>query len=96
VLKICESCLIQEISYQEDLRFLPDTLTLVARITSIYYPNEKAPMEKALLGNVFNALLEINRQVIEVLELPGLEMLTQFRMLEVSPAVVKNENKEQR
>ena len=45
---------------------------------------------------MFTALLEINRQVLEVLELPGLEMLTQFRLLEVSPAVVKNENKEQR
>ncbi|MDE1044660.1 MAG: hypothetical protein OSA05_05245 [Nitrospinaceae bacterium] len=67
---------------------MPDTLTLVARIASIYYPNEKAPMEKAQLSNVFTALLEINRLVLEVLELPGLEMLTQFRLREVSPAVV--------
>ena len=61
VLEICASYRIQEISYQEDLRFLSDTLTLVARIASIYYPNEKAPMEKAQLSNVLTALLVINR-----------------------------------
>jgi hypothetical protein len=59
---------------------LPDTLTLVTRIASIYYTNEKAPMEKIRLGNVFTALLKINRQVMEVLELTGLKMLTQFSL----------------
>ena len=59
----------------EELRFFPGTLTLVARIASIYYQNKKAPMEKARLGNVFTALLEINRLVLEVLELPELKML---------------------
>ena len=59
---------------------MPDTLTLVARIASIYYPNEKAPIEKSRLGNVFTALLEINRQVMEVLELTGLKMLAQFSL----------------
>jgi hypothetical protein len=45
---------------------------------------------------VFTALLEINRQVLEVLELPRLEMLTQFRLREVSPAIAENENNAQR
>ena len=67
VLEVCASYRIQEISCQEDLRFLSDTLILVARIASINYPNEKAPMEKARLGNVFTALLEKNRQVIKFL-----------------------------
>jgi hypothetical protein len=67
VLKICASYHIQEISCQEDLCFLSDMLILVARIASIYYRNEKTPMEKARLGNVFAALLEINRQVVEFL-----------------------------
>jgi hypothetical protein len=53
-------------------------------------------MEKTRFGNVFTALLEINRQVMKVLELRGLEMLTNFRLREVSPAVVKNENNAQR
>jgi hypothetical protein len=42
-----------------ELRFLPETLTLVARIATIYYPNEKE-------------LMEINRQVLDVLERPVL------------------------
>lgn len=92
VLETCASYRSQKSSGQEELRFLPDTLSLVERIAAIYYPNEKAPMEKARLGNVFTALLEINRQVLEVLELPGLEMLTQFRLREVHPAVAENKN----
>jgi hypothetical protein len=61
VLEVCASYRIQEISYQEDLRFLSDTLILAARIASINYPNEKLTMETARLGNVFTALLEKNR-----------------------------------
>jgi hypothetical protein len=44
---------------------------------------------------MFIALLEMNRQVLKVLELLGLEMLTQFCLRKVSPAVVENENNEQ-
>ena len=85
VLDTCASYSSQRKSSQEELRFLPDTLSLVTRIASIYYRNEKVPMEKARIGNVFTALLEINRQVLEVLELPDLEMLIQFRLREVHP-----------
>lgn len=45
---------------------------------------------------MFTALLEINRQVLKVLEIPELRMLTQFLLREVSPAVAENENKAQR
>ena len=45
---------------------------------------------------MFTVLLEINRQVLEILELPRLEMLIQFRLLEVSPAIAENENNAQR
>ena len=45
---------------------------------------------------MFDALLEINRLVLEVLELPGLEMLTKFCLSEASPAVAENENNAQR
>ncbi len=96
VLETCASYRSQKISSQEELRFSPETLRLVALIASIYYPNEKEPLEKARIGNVFTALLEINRQVLEILELPGLEMLTQFRLREVHPAVLKNKNKAER
>ena len=67
LLETCASYRSQKILCQEELSFLPDTLTLVARIASIYYPNEKITVEKARLGNVFTALLEINRQVMEFL-----------------------------
>ncbi len=94
VLETCASYGSQKITYQEVLHFLPDTLSLVTRIASIYYPNEKAPVEKARIGNVFAALLEINRQILEVLELPGLELLTQFRLREVHPAAAAKNNSE--
>ncbi|MZH02411.1 MAG: hypothetical protein F3745_03150 [Nitrospinae bacterium] len=63
---------------------------MIERIAAIYCPNEKKPLEKARIGNVFAALLEINRQVLEVLELPGLGALTQFRLCEVIPQISEN------
>jgi hypothetical protein len=96
VLETCASYSSQKISGQEELRFVPDTITLVAHIAAIYYPNEKAPMEKAPLSNVFTALLEINRQALEVPDLPGLEILTKFRLSEVRPAVAENKNNVER
>jgi hypothetical protein len=96
MLETCASYRSQKLSGQEELRFFPDTLRLVKRIASIYYPNEKEPLEKARIGNVFTALQEINQQILGVLELPGLEMLTQFRLREVHPAIAENKNNAER
>lgn len=90
VLETC--CLSGKVLSQEALRFFPDTLHMVERIAAIYYPDENKPLERARLGNVFSALLEINRQVIAVLELPGLEALTQFRLSVVIPDGGENTN----
>jgi hypothetical protein len=67
VLKFVEAIAFMKFHTRRIYNFLSDTLTLVARIASIYYPNEKITIEKARLGNVFTALLEINRQVMEFL-----------------------------
>ena len=80
---------------QEELRFASHTLNMIERIAAIYYPDEKKPLEKARIGNVFTALLEINRQVLDVLELPGLDMLTQFRLCEVIPGINENNSSKQ-
>ncbi len=63
--------------------FLPDTLHLVSQIAAIYYPDEKAPIQKARIGNILSAFLEVNRKILDMLEIPGLERLTQFRLREV-------------
>ena len=73
--------------------FLPDTLRLVSRIAAIYYPNEKEPLQKARIGNVLTAFQEMNRQILQMLELPGLERLTQFRLAEVCPDSAADEKK---
>ena len=75
--------------YQKE--FFPDTLHMVSRIAAIYYPGEKAPLQKARIGNVLNAFQEMNRQVLEVLEFSGLEALTQFRLREVVPGFAVDE-----
>jgi hypothetical protein len=53
-------------------------------------------LKKSRINNVFTALLEINRQVLEIRELPGLEIWIQFRLGEVRPTVEKNKNNAQR
>ena len=90
VLETCSRYLGKKLFYEEGLRFLPDTLRLISQVATIYYPDEKAPMEKARIGNVFSAFLEVNRQILDMLEIPGLERLTQFRLREVMPGFEAN------
>ena len=91
VLETCSRYQKEKLFGLGDLRFLPDTLSLVSRIASIYYPNEKAPMEKARIGNVLAVFLEMNRKILSMLEFPGLERLTQFRLREVLPGFSANQ-----
>ena len=67
----------------EDLRFLPDTLSLISQIACIYHPSEKAPLEKARIGKLFAVFQEMNRQIFNVIEIHGLEELARFRLREV-------------
>ena len=90
VLETCSRYQGKKLFYEEGLRFLPDTLRLISQVATIYYPDEKAPMEKARIGNVLSAFLEVNRQILEMLEIPGLERLTQFRLREVMPGFEAN------
>ena len=90
VLETCSSYRKEKLSHVEGLRFLPDTLHLISQVASIYYPDEKKPMEKARIGNVLSAFLEVNRQILNMLEIPGLERLTQFRLFEVMPGSTPN------
>jgi hypothetical protein len=85
VLETCSRYQREKLFYGEGLRFLPDTLHLISQVAAIYYPDEKAPMEKARIGNMLSAFLEVNRKILDMLEIPGLERLTQFRLREVMP-----------
>ena len=94
VLETCSHHRRKILSGKEDLRFFPDTLRLISQIATLYYPNEKRPIEKARIGNVLDAFLEMNRRLLAILELPGLERLTQFRLRNmVLDPVVKKKNK---
>lgn len=69
---------------------MSDTLRLISQVAAVYHPDEKAPMEQARIGNVLSAFLELNRQIVDMLETPGLERLTQFRLREVMPGFETN------
>ncbi|MBT5869415.1 MAG: hypothetical protein HOH38_11305 [Nitrospinaceae bacterium] len=66
--------------------FLSNTLELVSQIASIYYPAEQEPMYQARIGSLLSELLTMNRQILQMLDIPDLEKLTQFRLREVAPA----------
>jgi hypothetical protein len=90
VLETCSDCRKKNFSSEADFRFFPDTLHLISQIASIYYPDEKVPAEKARIGKVLAAFLEMNQKLLSMLELPGLEELTQFRLREVLPGFEAN------
>lgn len=90
VLETCSACRKGNFLCQEEI--LPDTLHLVSRLAAIYHPDEKKPLEKARIGNVLAAFLEMNRQILDMLKLPGLESLTQFRLREVVSGFATNKN----
>ena len=92
VLETCSRYQREKLFYEEGLQFFPDTLRLISQVAAIYYPDEKAPMEKARIGNVLSAFLQVNRQILDMLEIPGLERLTQFRLREVMPGFEGNKN----
>ena len=90
VLEACSDFREEKLSSVEALQFLPDTLSLVSKVASIYYPDERAPMERARIGDVLSAFLDMNQQILAVLDLSGLEALAQFRLREVFPGQVTN------
>lgn len=91
VLETCSNYQAEKVVRQEEI--LPDTLQLLARIAAIYHPNEKKPMEQARIGEMLSAFQQMNRQLLALLEFPGLERLTQFRLSEVVPGLTANEKK---
>ncbi len=90
VLEACSTYRKGNFSCQEGI--LPDTLHLVSRLAAIYHPDEKKPLEKARIGNVLTTFLEMNRRILDMLRLSGLESLTQFRLREVIPGFAVNKN----
>ncbi|MBT5468998.1 MAG: hypothetical protein HOK41_00200 [Nitrospina sp.] len=79
-LRVCEK--LKKVSLEE-WDFKSETFSLVEKIAFIYHPDARAPMEQARLGDVLEAVQEANQKVLNVIHLPRINYITQFRVIQI-------------
>ena len=82
----------------EEWDFKVETFSLIEKIACIYHPNTNAPMENACLGDVLDAVQEANQKVLNIICLPRINCVTQFRLIQVFRGMNKspgNKNKDE-
>lgn len=79
-LRICEK--LKKVSL-EKWNFKTENFSLVEKIAFIYHPNATAPIEQARLGDVLEAVQEANQKVLNIIHLPQINAVTQFRIIQV-------------
>lgn len=84
ILNDCHNLGKEEINLQS---FKSQTFSLIERIAAIYHPDASAPLEQARLGDILAALQEANQKVLNVMNLPRLDTMTRFRVVQVFPRV---------
>ena len=63
--------------------FKTETFSLIEKIASIYHPYVTTPIEQARLGDVCDAVHEANQKVLKIINLPRINYVTQFRVIQV-------------
>ena len=63
--------------------FKTETFSLIEKIASIYHPYVTTPIEQARLGDVCDAVHEANQKVLNIIRLPRINCVTQFRVIQV-------------
>ena len=63
--------------------FKSETFSLIKKIACLYHPNTSAPMEEACLGDICDAVHEANQKVLNIIQLPRINYVTQFRIIQV-------------
>ena len=77
--------------------FNSETFSLIKKIACLYHPNTTAPMEEACLGDICDAVHEANQKVLNIIQLPRINYVTQFRIIQVFENLDKsagNKNKD--
>ncbi|MED5353720.1 MAG: hypothetical protein VX429_04800 [Nitrospinota bacterium] len=67
----------------EEWNFKAETLSLIEKVACIYHPDATAPMEQACLGDICDAVHEANQKVLNIIRLPRINCVTQFRVIQV-------------
>ena len=83
----------------EEWDFKVETFSLIEKIACIYHPNANAPMENACLGDVLDAVQEANQKVLNIICLPRINCVTEFRLIQVFRGMNKssrNKNKDEK
>jgi len=67
----------------EEWNFKAETFSLIEKVACIYHPDATAPMEQACLGDICDAVHEANQKVLNIIRLPRINCVTQFRVIQV-------------
>ncbi len=63
--------------------FKSESISLIEKIASIYHPNASVPIEQARLGDVLDAVQAANQTVLNIIHLPRINYVTQFRVIQI-------------
>ena len=74
-------------------KFKTQSLLLINKIASIYNPNVSRPMESARLAEIFEALKEVSKKILKIINLPGVGFMTQFRLSQFFENQKKSNNR---
>ena len=74
----------------EEWDFKAETFSLIEKVACIYHPHATAPIEQACLGDICDAVHEANHKVLNIIHLPRINYVTQFRVIQIFESLNKS------
>ena len=63
---------------------------MIKKVAYIYHPHATAPIEQACLGDICDAVHEANHKVLNIIALPRINYVTQFRVIQIFESLNKS------
>ena len=74
----------------EEWDFKAETFSLIEKVACIYHPHATVPIEQACLGDICDAVHEANHKVLNIIHLPRINYVTQFRVIQIFESLNKS------
>lgn len=80
ILSVCDE--LRQVSLEE-WDFKSQTYSLVEKIAFAFHPDSPVPVEQARLGDILEAVQAANQKVLNIIHLPRIGAVTQFRVAQI-------------